>query len=169
VFGSSIVTAALELLINAVPHPSCTYPDHAVPTCSDNCGYTCPPPYIKSGNACVLPPSSRKRALPAEEAVCPFGLKKCGVVSSSTSHVGFECLDTVSNLESCGGCLYSYTGKRDIGVDCTAIEGVSDVRCIAGSCVVHRCRHGWAFAEDGQSCVEMGKNGGMTYIDQTVF
>jgi hypothetical protein len=29
------------------------------------------------------------------------------------------------------------------GVDCTAIEGVADVACLGGRCIVHRCMPGY--------------------------
>ena len=41
-----------------------------------------------------------------------------------------ECVDTQSNIESCGGCTNAG------GVDCTAIKGIGAVACRAGSCVI---------------------------------
>lgn len=41
----------------------------------------------------------------------------------------YECIDTQSELESCGGCASS--GE---GVDCTTLPGVKSVTCRAGQC-----------------------------------
>lgn len=41
-----------------------------------------------------------------------------------------ECVDTQSNIESCGGCTNAG------GVDCTAIKGADAVVCTAGTCVI---------------------------------
>lgn len=80
---------------------------------------------------------------------------------------GYECVDTQSHLESCGGCL------GEGGVDCTKIsesvvepcsydrrtfrscisfaEGASSVGCAAGSCVVFSCKDEYSFDSNG-SC-----------------
>jgi len=178
IFGSTLVSEALKALINLNPkHTSCTYPDNSTPACSANCGWSCKPPYVKSGNKCVLPPSYRKRALTeTDAAVCPWGLQKCGVSSSASSRVGFECLDTQQNLESCGGCTVPFglsSSTKPDGVDCTSIDGVSDVGCVAGACVVHKCRAGWLLSEDGEGCVKVGYGFGFgegsTLAEQTVW
>ncbi|KAF8323223.1 hypothetical protein DL93DRAFT_2070820 [Clavulina sp. PMI_390] len=118
--------------------------------------------------ACISPPSARKRS-PAEIArsrhQCEFGLSKCGIYSgipssySSSSResepefsaVGaYECIDTMFNLESCGGCVVPYTlgltsdevAELEPGVDCTAMPHVSDVECRMGRCIVHKCHAG---------------------------
>jgi hypothetical protein len=41
------------------------------------------------------------------------------------------------------------------GQDCTAIEGVEDVECRMGSCLVHRCDKsaGWRVSDDRSTCV----------------
>ena len=39
------------------------------------------------------------------------------------------------------------------GVDCTAIPGVMDVSCAAGSCMVKRCMPGYFVSIDGTFCV----------------
>lgn len=148
-------------------------------------------------NSCPAP-SGRKRS-PAElarlEHKCDFGLTKCGLftgippskgdrdlslsTTTSTSITrddallgAYECLDTMTHLESCGGCVEPYTlgltpaEVRDLkpGVDCTADEGVSDVECRRGQCVVNKCRKGYellplsgAAGEQGLfECVRVG-------------
>ena len=78
----------------------------------------------------------------------------------------FECVDTQSNVESCGGCANAK------GVDCTAIKGAGAVACRAGSCVIscvfpfflfsgdadcllsrlESCDRGFTLSLDGKSC-----------------
>lgn len=50
--------------------------------------------------------------------------------------------------------LPSASSLEPQGQDCTAIAGVSDVSCVGGSCVVHRCMPGFDISNDGSSCVE---------------
>lgn len=40
--------------------------------------------------------------------------------------VGWECVDTSSDVESCGGCEWPVSGKGQ-GEDCSAMDGVSEV------------------------------------------
>jgi len=87
---------------------------------------------------------------------------KCGIYtglpSSSGSHSStspsldaYECIDAMTNLESCGGCLEPYTlgltpaeiAEQKQGVDCAALQGVSDVQCLGGHCIVHKCKKGY--------------------------
>ena len=86
----------------------------------------------------------------------------------------YECLDTMTNLESCGGCTEPYTlgltpneiAELKPGVDCTAATGVSDVQCRRGYCVVNKCKRGYELVPiiggiDGLfECVEKGSGGG---------
>lgn len=39
------------------------------------------------------------------------------------------------------------------GIDCTAIPGVVDVSCAAGSCVVGSCQAGYRLSESKDRCV----------------
>ncbi|KZT30388.1 hypothetical protein NEOLEDRAFT_4783 [Neolentinus lepideus HHB14362 ss-1] len=95
-------------------------------------------------------PSGRhKRAVHKSRTLCPAGLEACPVsgLRGMNASMDYECLDTTSELESCGGC--ASTGK---GQDCTAIEGVWNVGCNKGSCVVYSCAAGYKLGADGQSC-----------------
>jgi len=96
-------------------------------------------------------PSSTKRRRDATYVnnLCPKGQSACRIESAAAGWDGaFECVDTSRNIESCGGCVAE--GK---GVDCTAIEGVSDVACIAAKCVVSTCRKGWKVDAEHATCV----------------
>lgn len=59
----------------------------------------------------------------------------------------YECLDTQTHLESCGGCASEGTGR-----DCTAIAGAADVACVSGQCVVSKCLPGFE-ANSTSSCI----------------
>ena len=52
-----------------------------------------------------------------------------------------------------GGCATPLDAFSPHGVDCTAIPGVTDVSCMAGSCVVNRCAPGFVVSEDSTFCV----------------
>ncbi|KAJ3757790.1 hypothetical protein EV360DRAFT_45324, partial [Lentinula raphanica] len=70
---------------------------------------------------------------------------------------GMECVDTMNDLEMCGGCLEPghaedpATGARD----CSAIEGVGDVRCRQGQCEIQSCHKGFEVSKDGRTCVRV--------------
>ncbi|GAA5917457.1 hypothetical protein JCM8208_003973 [Rhodotorula glutinis] len=61
---------------------------------------------------------------------------------------GYECLDTTTALDSCGGC--ASTGE---GMDCTKIRGVQGVGCEGGVCRVFSCEAGWKPSLRGDKCV----------------
>ncbi|KAL1407993.1 hypothetical protein Q8F55_004790 [Vanrija albida] len=83
---------------------------------------------------------------------CPHLKKACKVAKRTHTNVLFgvqsreelngdqgttwECINVLSDLESCGGCA------GEDGVDCTALEGVDEVSCRMGKCVVHSCAEG---------------------------
>lgn len=52
-----------------------------------------------------------------------------------------------------GGCMVPFGYMPARGVDCTAIPGVMDVACAAGTCVVHRCLPGYIVSQDRSFCV----------------
>jgi len=170
-WGTPLVSEVLQELYE---QSKCTYPPQAVPIkCDPGCSFKCPDPYVKHGQSCVLSPSSgvkkkkrdsqkAKRGLHdviddvvsgLEEEVedlfgakCEWGLTKCGVLNSEwTGGSRFECVDTNSDLESCGGCAVPFSSRSTgpLGMDCTSIPGASDIECIRGTCAVRRCAKGW--------------------------
>ncbi|KAK8843383.1 hypothetical protein IAR55_007040 [Kwoniella newhampshirensis] len=48
----------------------------------------------------------------------------------------WTCTDVTSSLSSCGGCPGD-------GIDCGALPGVSEVRCIQGICAIDTCHRGF--------------------------
>ncbi|WVW84444.1 hypothetical protein I302_106478 [Kwoniella bestiolae CBS 10118] len=79
---------------------------------------------------------------------CPSGLEACKVPGSEDS---FECIDTSSELESCGGCLYgSYTNATaSAGIDCSILTGAAlgGTTCSAGRCEISACQDGFKLVE----------------------
>ena len=99
-------------------------------------------PSCAAGQSCVQPSGSYKKRDLQLRLFCPVNQTACPVGRN-----GFECIDTTSNIESCGGCLSE--GK---GVDCGGIEGVADVNCLRGRCVVATCDRGWSVDVDRNQC-----------------
>ncbi|PPQ66707.1 hypothetical protein CVT26_009567 [Gymnopilus dilepis] len=113
----------------------------------------CPKPYTVCNGRCGLfkgcPSQYHKRAeLTGPSSLkCPLGLTSCPIPGRGGEY--FECVNTQSDLESCGGCInpslpaYGYYNAQKVGVDCSALPGVSDVSCIYGKCVIHKCSYGY--------------------------
>ncbi|THH30635.1 hypothetical protein EUX98_g3549 [Antrodiella citrinella] len=165
--GEAAVVAELTALINAAP-------GHETNPCGFQCtdGFTlspiskpvdciCVPPKIVCNGVCTdakaCPSSVAKRELEVEKrhAVCDRGFTPCGVFewSGMRASQAWECVDTQSDLESCGGCAVPLMRGTPRGIDCTAIPGVADVSCGAGSCVVHRCLPGYVPSLDRAFCI----------------
>jgi hypothetical protein len=79
--------------------------------------------------------------------LCPTGLDACPISGLTTE---YECLDTSTELESCGGCASVGQGQ-----DCTAIKGAWNVGCDKGRCKVYTCFAGFLLSADGTSCVSV--------------
>ncbi|KAJ7369030.1 hypothetical protein DFH08DRAFT_38045 [Mycena albidolilacea] len=98
----------------------------------------------------VMPDRTTAFATTGQERM-PEGLTSCPVPGRSFG--GWDCIDTRSDLESCGGCMYSVSSET-AGQDCTALLGVADVSCIKGQCAVRKCMLGYKLYEDRRHCVE---------------
>ncbi|KAK6908296.1 hypothetical protein I203_102297 [Kwoniella mangroviensis CBS 8507] len=84
------------------------------------------------------------RRFKREIEYCPYGLTACNVDGHSGN---YECLDTNTELQSCGGCFYGQYSNHTsvVGEDCTttgAALGASS--CIHGKCVASACKKGLA-------------------------
>ncbi|KZT02867.1 uncharacterized protein LAESUDRAFT_393558 [Laetiporus sulphureus 93-53] len=172
VLGLAVVEASIQALIEgADSHAQCQYPPHAEPVCEVGwvCGFKCEDgftPYTPPGsdhptecvcdlpstvcngicgsfpNGCGSQSASRRKRAPT----CASGLTACGVPGGSRGK-GYECLDTTSELESCGGCVvsspFSTPANAPLGRDCSAIPHVSSVLCAQSKCVVSACDTGY--------------------------
>ncbi|GAA6063426.1 hypothetical protein JCM10212_002612 [Sporobolomyces blumeae] len=103
-------------------------------TC-DETTFTCQLAAVPSGRA-------RTRRNLSRRNLCPASHEACSIEGTS----GFECIDTSSSLEACGGC-------PGIGQDCTAITGVEGVGCVSGQCEIWSCADGFTYDAETSSCV----------------
>ncbi|WVR08376.1 hypothetical protein IAU60_005431 [Kwoniella sp. DSM 27419] len=87
---------------------------------------------------CVSGPSAIPRKKRAEWH-CGPGFLACAVPNTPGT---FECVNVLSDLESCGGCI----GRG--GVDCTAFDPLASSTCEAGVCL-HECPEGYTLTEYG--------------------
>ncbi|WOO85384.1 Protein priA [Vanrija pseudolonga] len=91
-------------------------------------------------------------------AHCPVGYTPCRIALNGDS---YECIDTDTELESCGGCLFGEHARRPelrareaMGRDCTSVMGVVSeaASCRRGTCVTTACRPGYKLVYD--HCVQ---------------
>jgi len=114
-----------------------------------------------------------KRELGSRFFRCPSGMEACPVqgLTGNSSDKELQCVDTLTELESCGGCTSLGNGQ-----DCTSIEGAWNVGCEQGTCrgmlllfyrfrgttdtllqtkLVDSCEGGYEVAPDGKSCTAL--------------
>ncbi|KAJ9098752.1 hypothetical protein QFC21_004400 [Naganishia friedmannii] len=87
---------------------------------------------------------------PHPTSPCPTGRTQCFTAKKSKRNL-YECIDTQSDLESCGGCIFPDPAAKDTtsqGVDCSAISNVKDVSCEKGKCNVKSCEEGYYVADN---------------------
>lgn len=167
--GLNTVVDAFKKIIEAHSPNSCILPENAESACetSNLCAFTCKTPFVKSrlSNTCAIAasssptPSSKAKSKRGLEFIldaqspspCPSGHQLCPVWRRTLI---MECVNTHSDLFSCGGCTFhGFEDERLVsGVDCSFIDGVSDVSCVAGKCRVRKCMKGWKVAENGTTC-----------------
>lgn len=69
---------------------------------------------------------ARKRNLGPPKDYCPEGLTACPIAGRQRV---WECINTQTNIDSCGGCPGDGTG-----VDCTEFDNFATAACIKGKC-----------------------------------
>ncbi|KAK8854522.1 hypothetical protein IAR55_003261 [Kwoniella newhampshirensis] len=106
-----------------------------------------PTKYKRSFNA--LPQTIYGLEANFDSSLCPSGFAACPIEGRSAFEAdgGYECLDAMTDLQSCGGCASMGTG-----VDCTAIPGARWMGCSKGSCEVFSCKKGWTKNANGTAC-----------------
>lgn len=138
--------------------PNQETPSTSTPTCNNS--WTWHP-----GKQCCVPGEStptpsnapgtqgRKRhaAMRKRTGFCPSNYESCPILDVSGRSTESECLDTRTELTSCGGC--TSIGK---GQDCSAIPYSKVSTCQAGRCVVEKCKAGYEISATGDSCVSQG-------------
>ncbi|KAA1096835.1 hypothetical protein PGT21_029784 [Puccinia graminis f. sp. tritici] len=90
---------------------------------------------------------------------CPTGLSACPISSGMplSPTAGFECLDVLQEVTSCGGC--ASTGQ---GVDCTTIKGVSSSGCSEGKCKIFSCKTGYQYSSIHNICYKSHRSSKMS-------
>ncbi|KAF9785861.1 protein priA [Thelephora terrestris] len=78
-------------------------------------------------------------------APCPKGLSACPV--SSLIGGDYECVNTLEDLDNCGGCATLGEGQN-----CNAIFGVWNVGCEQSACKIYTCADGYTLSQDEKSC-----------------
>lgn len=81
--------------------------------------------------------------------LCPGSMAACPIEGSAGL---FECLETSSDLQSCGGCIALGHGK-----DCTTLPGARWMGCNSGQCEVYSCKKGWRRSADRSACVKVAQ------------
>ncbi|KAI9635284.1 uncharacterized protein MKK02DRAFT_43966 [Dioszegia hungarica] len=159
--GSTICVAACPAPKVRQPDGSCALPacppTQTRPTPDGDCGCTdaeilcggiCKPKATFTCQSGVPVPKTRKRS----RYECQAGKTYC----PSVTGLGWECVDTMNDIESCGGCAdLSIPFGPGVGQDCTAIVGTDSVTCNRGECKIQSCQAGWAFAQDGKACAPL--------------
>ncbi|KAH9950792.1 hypothetical protein B0H21DRAFT_460379 [Amylocystis lapponica] len=172
------VLTQLEALINSQSDKQqCTYPPHTTQICelSWPCGWQCTDGYE---------PYTPRGAPHPTQCVCPAPKSECNGKCGSFPHGcgsatprrkrsaqtcahawcpvaggGQECVDTVRDSESCGGCVSASSlsslrlASAPKGVNCHAIPHVDDVLCQASACVVSTCKAGFVPTAGRDACV----------------
>ncbi|TEB22507.1 hypothetical protein FA13DRAFT_1740900 [Coprinellus micaceus] len=100
----------------------------------------------------MLPRTSRI----GNKALCPSRKTPCGIPNKGFQ--AWECVDTESDLFSCGGCAMSGPFGQGMkrGRDCSTIEGTAAVRCEGGRCVVESCMGGYVPSKNVSACTMKG-------------
>ncbi|KAF8901214.1 hypothetical protein CPB84DRAFT_986568 [Gymnopilus junonius] len=186
--GKNAIGSLITAVVNTSPQAQeCAFPQHAHHTCNTNdpCHYECDAPYTLQGGECVcappysscngvcdLYPQSCGSAVPRSlhkrtnaivtiaqaKASCRPHETVCGIPGQEKA-LAFECIDTRSTADSCGGCMTPHPFfeaqaiRHTVGQDCTAIAYASSTGCSKERCVVGSCVDGWVPGSDKVSCV----------------
>ena len=116
-------------------------------------------------------------------SLCPTGETACPIAAASGQALskpaqielsarlipanGYECMDTVRTLESCGGCVSLGEGTdctkiahaNGVGVRLTAANFQLTAQCEDGQCVVFTCGAGFRPSLNQSSCVKAATHG----------
>jgi len=144
----------LDNLVIAAGVQTCNYPANAIQQCTitNVCAYTCASGTTlcsdgSCSNSCPSAPAGLRRdqlPMPTSASRCPANQEMCRFGNS------LKCVNTKTNLVSCGGCMHGKPSKR--GRDCSEIPGVDAVACLGGVCDVKSCIKGYTFDPDYRNC-----------------
>ncbi|KAL0064551.1 hypothetical protein AAF712_008496 [Marasmius tenuissimus] len=181
VLGGLLDVPFLRILLNDLLRQSgkdCSLPDHAhfVCTNSDPCHFDCDEGFTRVGDQCVCAPPKKLcqgQCVSSPNACDPSAVprslrsrrneittlkqaqKYCGgkSVCGLPSGQGFECVDTESAVDSCGGCVYPNPwATATSGRDCATPHALK-AACRQSQCVVDLCQDGFAPNDARDACV----------------
>lgn len=144
-----------QLCPNQTPYssPGCD----AMNKCSSRPGSFAPSRTSNQGSDGSCPPSyPMPSAHPKRDWVprsnCGFGQRACPVYKNGRI-IDWNCVDSETDLFSCGGCV-EFGGEGaplgvDTGRDCSTIPFVNDVACVKGKCQIGSCESGYVRTESG--------------------
>ncbi|CAE6394416.1 unnamed protein product [Rhizoctonia solani] len=90
----------------------------------------------------------RHTAMHKRSSFCPANYESCPILDASGRTSESECIDTRTQLTSCGGCASISKGQN-----CSAIPHVKVATCEASKCIVTKCKRGYEVSGSGDSCV----------------
>jgi len=194
---ASVIRILTNLVTDFAKKAVCIYPPHSTPTCAHgNCGFNCtdgftPSPQAKPTTCECQSPNVVCNGTCVDPSSCPsdtagtrkrswFGSGSCedmgpgwatcpAVVGGPSS---WECINTASDLESCGGCLslLPFTPYHSSsGTNCKSLPGVADVECLAGECVVYRCLLQHTLSLDRKRCTPEHPNNNVEFVPASIY
>ncbi|BEJ14097.1 hypothetical protein CspHIS471_0312710 [Cutaneotrichosporon sp. HIS471] len=110
-----------------------------------------------SGGARKRRNQEMQKRIAENNSPCPHGTEACLIPGSVHA---WECVDTSTDLESCGGCVtavFDQPHRNATGVDCTIGAAVGGASCSRGICKQWRCTRGWVL-EKGRCVRKFGTN-----------
>ncbi|KAG5734799.1 hypothetical protein E4T56_gene728 [Termitomyces sp. T112] len=93
----------------------------------------------------------------AAVALCKPEQTVCGIPGREGTK-DFECIDTTTTLDSCGGCVVQHPfsdGPASVnGIDCGRLPGVIASNCLSSRCEIAQCHSGWYLDAKRNECVK---------------
>ncbi|KAF7303798.1 Protein kinase domain-containing protein [Mycena indigotica] len=145
-------------------------PPNEMRICDGSGPYICVDGFIRCNGVCVpgtsCPtgpsglPRARKRdinitTLKKAQIHCGPSKTVCGSAHPRHSY-DFECINTETDFDNCGGCLIPHPFQPDarsaVGEECGAIRNAHSVSCKNSKCVVQKCRRGFSVNTKRNGC-----------------
>ncbi|KAJ7040710.1 hypothetical protein C8F04DRAFT_225444 [Mycena alexandri] len=127
------------------------------------CNGKCGPPVAGCG-ASAVSRSLKSRSTPIttlRDAQKTCGSRTvCGVAQPKGDY-DFDCVDTVTDFDSCGGCVtpHPFSGSQStVGLDCGRISNAQQVSCQKSKCVVQKCRKDFTISTTKDACTQEGRS-----------
>ncbi|KAG5637302.1 hypothetical protein H0H81_005045 [Sphagnurus paluster] len=180
-FGNELLVTQMYTLFASANGETCVFGEHAerIEVMDQPCAFECSDGYTADGNLCECAeplsvcngtcgsaaPNRKRRGvkrittLAQAKATCKPKQSVCGIAGREDTF-DFECIDTSTTLDSCGGCItphpfYEPHRKSPAGIDCGRLPGVLTATCEESYCVVTQCRAGQQPSSDNTHCTKL--------------